>query len=89
MQRAAFIAKMWSSADQPRINQHPVESDGWTLESQTHYSPIWFTGDQLPNSFVPEQDEIEAIDNQDECDMASVLNMICYLSNNNPYPKPD
>ena len=35
--RASFIAKMWASADQRMIIQHPTVSDGWKIDDKGMY----------------------------------------------------
>jgi len=63
IQRASFVAKMWSQANRQEIVQHPKKSDGWEFEDGS-YVPVWFDGPQLPDSLVPHEDEMN--DNGDE-----------------------
>jgi len=51
--RSAFIARMWANADQKEIDQHPTQHDGWELDDGT-YNIVWFEGQQLPDTLVPE-----------------------------------
>lgn len=48
---------MWPNDDQPIIQQHPSEDDGWKLVGD-QYKPIWFKGDQevLEQSSSDEED---------------------------------
>lgn len=57
IKRAAFVAQMWANADVAEIQQHPDASNGWDLESGC-YTPIWHEGPQMPDTLIPEQDEI-------------------------------
>ena len=52
--RSAFIATMWVNADQKEVDQHPKQHDGWELEDDT-YNIVWFKGQQLPDTLVPEE----------------------------------
>ena len=53
LRRASFIAKMWSTADEPIIDQYPNSTNGWEL-SDNSYHIIWFDSPQLPDALVPE-----------------------------------
>ena len=61
---ASFIANMWSTTDQHHIKQHPTIANGLEL-LEDNYKPIWFEGDQAPESLIPGEDELETI----ECEM--------------------
>lgn len=56
IQRSAFIARMWAQADNTDINQHPTTDDGWQLENDS-YQITWFTGSQLPEKLIPEDED--------------------------------
>lgn len=56
---------MWTSADKTHIEQHPSEENGWHLVDD-HYKPVWFEGEQLPESLIPETEELEAMDNEED-----------------------
>lgn len=56
IQRSVFIAKMWAEADNTQINQHPTTEDGWQLENDS-YQLIWFTGSQLPEKLIPDDED--------------------------------
>ena len=68
IKRASFVANMWARADQNHIEQHPTEENGWQLVDD-HYKPVWFEGEQLPESLIPETEELEAMDKEEEDDM--------------------
>ena len=68
IKRAAFVANMWARADQNHIEQNPTEENGWQLVDD-HYKPVWLEGVQLPESLIPETEELEAMDEEDEEDM--------------------
>ncbi|KAG0714341.1 hypothetical protein GWK47_001614 [Chionoecetes opilio] len=70
IKRASFVANMWRSADQTHIEQHPSEENGWQLVDD-HYKPVWFEGEQLPESLIPETEEEEAMYNEEEDAMDS------------------
>ena len=70
MKRAAFVAQMWANADVSEIRQHPDASNGWDLENEC-YVPIWHEGPQVPDTLIPEQEEIINDDgNSEDIDMA-------------------
>ena len=70
MKRAAFVAQMWANADVSEIRQHPDASNGWDLENEC-YVPIWHEGPQVPDTLIPEQEEIINDDgNSEDVDMA-------------------
>ena len=62
------MASMWVSADKCHIEQHPTEENGWELVDG-HYKPVWFYGEQLPENLIPEEKELEEIQNEAEEDM--------------------
>ena len=39
IKRASFVAKMWSTADEQHLEQHPTEENGWQL-LDGQYKPI-------------------------------------------------
>ena len=39
------------------FQQHPSVDDGWELVAD-QYKPIWFEGDQLTESRVPDEEEL-------------------------------
>ena len=47
---------MWAKADRHLIDQQPSEENGWELTDDC-YKPIWFEGEQLPQSLVPEDED--------------------------------
>ena len=55
---------MWANADKPMIQQHPSVDDGWELVAD-QYKPIWFEGDQLPESLVPDEEELADADDDE------------------------
>ncbi|KAG1714591.1 hypothetical protein GQR58_001019 [Nymphon striatum] len=68
IKRASFVANMWARADQNHIEQHATEENGWQLVDD-HYKLVWFEGEQLPDSLIPETEELEVVDNEEEDDM--------------------
>ena len=56
--RSAFVANMWADADQQTIDQHPATEDGWELIND-QYEIIWFNGLQLPDTLVPEREDVQ------------------------------
>ena len=63
LQHILFVSRMWANADKPIpvIQQHPSVDDGWELVAD-QYKPIWFEGDQLPKSLVPDKKELADAD---------------------------
>ena len=59
---------MWANADKAEIRQHPDVSNGWDLVDG-YYLPIWHEGPQMPDSLVPEKDELATNDNENDEDM--------------------
>ena len=64
IKRVSFVSRMWANADKPIIPQHPSVADGWELVAD-QYKPIWFEGDQLPESFVPGEEELADADDDE------------------------
>jgi len=56
IKRSSFVAKIWANADLSELNQHPSSNDGWELHEE-QYEIIWFDGQQLPESMVPEEED--------------------------------
>ena len=48
---------MWADADQQTIDQHPAIEDGWELIND-QYEIIWCNGLQLPDTLVPEREDV-------------------------------
>ena len=65
IKRLLFVAKMWFHANRRHIDQHPLESDGWELRNGS-YMPILFEGPQLPETLLPDGDEVNYEINDDE-----------------------
>ena len=59
--RSAFVANMWADADQQTIDQHPATEDGWELIND-QYEIIWFNDLQLPDTLVPEREDVQCED---------------------------
>ena len=59
--RSAFVAKMWADADQQTIDQHPSTEDGWELIND-QYESIWCNGLQLPDTLIPEREDVQCED---------------------------
>ena len=66
--RASFVAKMWATADKQHIDQHPTEENGWQLVDG-EYKPIWFYQEQLPESLLPEESELQEIEEEADADL--------------------
>ena len=71
IKRASFVVKMWAAADQQHLEQHPTEEDGWEI-LDSEYKLIWFYGEQLPDSLIPEESELQEIEDEAEADMQVV-----------------
>lgn len=65
MKRASFVAQMWANADITEIQQHP---NGWDFDGRYH-QPIWHEGDQMPQTLIPEEKELEEEESTEEDDM--------------------
>ena len=46
------------------IQQRPSVDDGWELVAD-QYKPIWFEGDQLPESLVQDEEELADADDDE------------------------
>lgn len=68
IKRATFVAKMRAKVQEKCIRQNPMADDGWELNGDA-YEPVWFEGDQMPESLVPNEGEIEK--DMDEDDLAN------------------
>ena len=68
IKRASFVANIWATADQSHIEQHPTEENGWQLVDN-QYKPIWFEGEQLPESLIPQEEELDETDKEAEDDL--------------------
>ena len=68
MKRASFVAHMWLNADVAEIQQHPTESNGWDFDNG-YYQPIWHEGPQMPDTLVPEEDELNGDESIEEENM--------------------
>ena len=60
----SFVSRMLANADKPIIQQHPSVDDGWELV-EDQYKPIWFQGDQLPDSLFPDEEELADADDDE------------------------
>ena len=72
IRRAAFVACMWASAHENQLDQHPNEENGWEL-ADGNYRPVWFDAEQLPETLVPENQEMEQLENNIEDDLTLAL----------------
>ena len=70
LQRAAFVARMWSNSARNEIVRLPLEENGWLLVDG-ELKPIWFDGDQLPESLVPGPEELSDRDADGELVISS------------------
>ena len=68
--RSAFIARMWANANENHIDQHPKQQNGWELQDNI-YRILWFEGQQLPDTLVPEDDESTEPSSDNDFDLAS------------------
>ena len=59
---------MWIGANESHIEQQLTEENGWQL-LDGQYKPVWFDGQQLPDSLVPEEGEVEELQKEAEDDM--------------------
>ena len=65
LRRTSFVADMWSTADEPTIQQYPNSTNGWEL-CDSAYHIIWFDGPQLPDTLEPEESGEEEEDERQE-----------------------
>ena len=64
IKRASFVANMWARADKNLLQQHPAKENGWEI-TNGHYQLIWFEGEQLPESLIPEEEEFPECEEDD------------------------
>lgn len=55
---------MWANVDVTDIQQHPTEDDGWELQDES-YEISWFSGPQLPDALVPDEEATEEESDED------------------------
>ena len=61
---------MWADADQQTIGQHPAPENGWYLINN-QYEMIWFESVQLPDTLVPDREDVEREDDDTDVVLSS------------------
>lgn len=77
IKRTSFVARMWATATDPDIIQHPPPEDGWELKDG-HYEVIWFEGPELHDSLIPEEGDLHE-DSDDNFEISSSDEESCLL----------
>lgn len=79
IKRASFVARMWATATDPQIIQHPSPENGWELKDGL-YEVIWFEGPELPDSLIPVEGDLHEDDSDDNFEILSSDEESCLSS---------